>query len=611
MTERKQCPRCGREIEGDFCSNCDLHFTKHGVYRTPEEKEEIAKQAAEWMKKRREEQMESLESEVEQQFNTDESTDKPFSKEVFNRTVGEVLAEQDRHISETEQALRAQTPTVTEAKSNAAEDHFNEETQNEEDYDSLVESRHQAEELNEIDSSNEEQIAEANEDLPSEMSEEVAAAEEKMEADDEPLIHNSEPTEDEAVMATAGSLPKDDDAIQPEPVELPTDEEIQHDEEQKSEAIPEDYQPAEEIHKPELADEDRPVAKQKKMNQKHVIWFSIAIIVLALLIGGGFTYYQHRQAQLAAATKEQKAITAQIDSFYVDHNSEKGFLAKTVTREKTQSIRDRIDQLAKTKPEQAKTLDKELATVQSNQELMDKVNDLFVSTKIEKDKVLNPALKADQKIQLVAVKQPKTAFDRAINDSIKDAHEQQKQMDEAKAAIAKVYANNTVPESATKKEYEAAKEAVTKVQNKALKDNYETQLKEAKEVIDKRDAEKKAKEKAEKEAAFAKETASERRQAQKITGDTRYEDVTDSSSAWDWAPGVKDKVINTCIQRGYVTKDGYVLRKAYAINGEGYYNLYGTNNHSSLLSGYKESDLPKYLVTINCKTGWFKGGAAN
>lgn len=583
MTERKQCPRCGREIEGDFCPNCDLHFTKHGVYRTTEEKEEIAKQAAEWMKKRREEQMESLESEVEQQFNTDESTDEPFSKEVFNRTVGEVLAEQDRHISETEQALREQTPAVTEAKSSTAEDHFNEETQNEEDYDSLVESRHQAEELNETDSSKEEKTAESMENA----------------------------TEDEAAMATAGSLPKDDDAIQPAPVELPTDEEIQHDEEQKSEAIPEDYQPAEEIHKPELADEDRPVAKQKKMNQKHVIWFSAAIIVLALLIGGGFTYYQHRQAQLAAATKEQKAITAQIDSFYVDHNSEKGFLAKTVTREKTQSIRDRIDQLAKTKPEQAKTLDKELATVQSNQELMDKVNDLFVSTKIEKDKVLNPALKADQKIQLVAVKQPKTAFDRAINDSIKDAHEQQKQMDEAKAAMAKVYANNTVPESATKKEYEAAKEAVAKVQNKALKDTYETQLKEAKEVIDKRDAEKKAKEKAEKEAAFAKETASERRQAQKITGDTRYEDVTDSSSAWDWAPGVKDKVINTCIQRGYVTKDGYVLRKAYAINGEGYYNLYGTNNHSSLLSGYKESDLPKYLVTINCKTGWFKGGAAN
>lgn len=46
------------------------------------------------------------------------------------------------------------------------------------------------------------------------------------------------------------------------------------------------------------------------------------------------------------------------------------------------------------------------------------------------------------------------------------------------------------------------------------------------------------------------------------------------------------------------------------MNGEGYYNLYATNNQSKLLEGTTEKNVHMYLVTINAKTGWFKGNAS-
>lgn len=88
-------------------------------------------------------------------------------------------------------------------------------------------------------------------------------------------------------------------------------------------------------------------------------------------------------------------------------------------------------------------------------------------------------------------------------------------------------------------------------------------------------------------------------------------DIADSSNpAWTWAPGVKEKVLDTVIARGYVVPGGYSLEPAKIVNGEGYYNLYATNNQSKLLEGTTEKNVHMYLVTINAKTGWFKGNAS-
>ena len=73
---------------------------------------------------------------------------------------------------------------------------------------------------------------------------------------------------------------------------------------------------------------------------------------------------------------------------------------------------------------------------------------------------------------------------------------------------------------------------------------------------------------------------------------------------------VKEKVLDTVIARGYVVPGGYSLEHAKIVNGEGYYNLYATNNQSKLLEGTTEKNVHMYLVTINAKTGWFKGNAS-
>ena len=80
-----------------------------------------------------------------------------------------------------------------------------------------------------------------------------------------------------------------------------------------------------------------------------------------------------------------------------------------------------------------------------------------------------------------------------------------------------------------------------------------------------------------------------------------------NNPGWAWAPGVYDRVINTVISRGYVVSGGFYLQPARIENGEGYYHLYATSNQSSLLSGMSESAMPFYLVTINAKTGYFRG----
>lgn len=632
MTNINRCPRCGREVEGDFCPQCDLHSNNRGVYRTLEDKQRIAEQTEQWLAEKKKAQQDEEDKQMNENcvFPEEQTEEEPFSKEVFNRTVGEVLEEQEQNedaiISEikeieaneqsvaeelaVEQAATHQEAVAVDevnadvANNDTAEDSaptlsVEDATENLEITAGEVE---QAEDTPDSDLTEDAISApsaeaidhqEAKEAATAEPTPEVAIGEAKKE---DSLVEAQELLEDEVEALDekaeqSSTVSKDDDDL--------LEQRLAEEEARKEAEIPEDYIPPETIKKPDLSG-DLPEQETKRWNQKHVMIISIAIIVVAILFGSGFTYYQHYQAKQLAATKEQRAITAQIDQFYVDHNPKKGFLAEKVSREKTQSIRDHIDELAKVKPDQAKQLDKELATVQSNQELMDKVNALFVSTKLKGDHIYHPALKENQTIQLVEMKQPKTDFDRAVNESIRDARDQQATMKAAQLAVDQVYDKGSVKSGATTDELDKAKKAVDQVQNTTMKDRLSKELDQVQSTLKQRQKEK-----------FAKETAKERAQAQKITGDRQYRAVDEDDKAWDWAPGVRNKVINTCIQRGYITKDGYELRKAYVIGNDGYYNLYGTNNRSSLLKGYSSSELPVYLVTINCKTGWFKGGAQN
>lgn len=69
-----------------------------------------------------------------------------------------------------------------------------------------------------------------------------------------------------------------------------------------------------------------------------------------------------------------------------------------------------------------------------------------------------------------------------------------------------------------------------------------------------------------------------------------------NNSAWDFADGVLEQILETSRSRGYITGDQYILERVNIVNGNGYYNLYKPDG--------------TYLFTLNCKTGYFVGNGA-
>ncbi|MDR1605903.1 MAG: hypothetical protein LBS41_02190 [Streptococcaceae bacterium] len=69
-----------------------------------------------------------------------------------------------------------------------------------------------------------------------------------------------------------------------------------------------------------------------------------------------------------------------------------------------------------------------------------------------------------------------------------------------------------------------------------------------------------------------------------------------ADSAFAWEAGIKELVLQKCRERGYISGDAYILLPASIQKGNGYYNLYRPDGF--------------YLVSINCKTGYFVGNGA-
>lgn len=68
------------------------------------------------------------------------------------------------------------------------------------------------------------------------------------------------------------------------------------------------------------------------------------------------------------------------------------------------------------------------------------------------------------------------------------------------------------------------------------------------------------------------------------------------NSAWEFSPGVLEKILETSRSRGYITGNQYILERVNIVNGNGYYNLYKPDG--------------TYLFTLNCKTGYFVGNGS-
>ncbi len=389
--------------------------------------------------------------------------------------------------------------------------------------------------------------------------------------------------------------------------------------------------------------EKKDLDKTQKKKSKKVPYLALAAVLL--LGGGGWAYYDHHQkveAEVAAEAKRQQQMEdlhGKLAAFYTDDHHQ--FIRADMIHQDLSKLKNDLSSLKNEKG--YSELETTYQDIQSKIQDIQKVNEWFVAPVIVDDHLADDIkLKADKEIQTIET--DNTDFGKLIQQAQTQAKNQYAELQTAKEKTAIVFKDGKVVGSATRDQYKTAKEAVEKVKNTDLSAQLNEQLKQVDKML--ADKEKKAEEekkKAEEAKQAAEEQAKQAAQAaaaaqaaqqaavaqaaqQEAASSTpsssnsanqpiksaRASDIADASNpAWTWAPGVQSKVIATCIQRGYIVEGGYRLEKARIENGEGYYNLYATSTKSALMKGIGESALPFYIVTINCKTGWFGGNGSN
>ncbi len=389
--------------------------------------------------------------------------------------------------------------------------------------------------------------------------------------------------------------------------------------------------------------EKKDLDKTQKKKSKKVPYLALAAVLL--LGGGGWAYYDHHQkveAEVAAEAKRQQQMEdlhGKLAAFYTDDHHQ--FIRADMIHQDLSKLKNDLSSLKNEKGYSA--LETTYQDIQSKIQDIQKVNEWFVAPVIVDDHLADDIkLKADKEIQTIET--DNTDFGKLIQQAQTEAKNQYAELQTAKEKTAIVFKDGKVVGSATRDQYKTAKEAVEKVKNTDLSAQLNEQLKQVDKMLtdkEKKEEEEKKKEEEAKKAAeeqakqaaqaaaaaqaaqqaavaqaaqqeAASSTPSSSNSANQPIKSARASDIADASNpAWTWAPGVQSKVIATCIQRGYIVEGGYRLEKARIENGEGYYNLYATSTKSALMKGIGESALPFYIVTINCKTGWFGGNGSN
>ncbi|RXK54269.1 hypothetical protein EPB68_11095 [Enterococcus faecalis] len=381
----------------------------------------------------------------------------------------------------------------------------------------------------------------------------------------------------------------------------------------------------------------QPAPAPKKPSKK-VAFVALAVVLLA----GGSAWAYHDQTQKAAAqeaaalSKKTDTLKDELAAFYT--TKEQVFIKPDTVTVSPEKLSKQVAEIKDS--EEYSQLNKQIQTLKEKQQTIQQINQLFEAPIFNGNELKPAILAADQPISVKKLT-GNDPFDQLMNQAIDQANQQYNQLQKAKKAVEVIYKDGKTTNQLNRDTYQAAKAEVDKVTSDKLKKELVKQVTTADQALTKVEEEQKriaeeqaaaeqakqAEEQAKQAAAAKKENAKKeetvKTEANGYTApnsDGVYTsplyapdaaDIADSSNpAWTWAPGVKEKVLDTVIARGYVVPGGYSLEPAKIVNGEGYYNLYATNNQSKLLEGTTEKNVHMYLVTINAKTGWFKGNAS-
>ncbi|MGX7023784.1 cell division site-positioning protein MapZ family protein [Vagococcus hydrophili] len=358
-----------------------------------------------------------------------------------------------------------------------------------------------------------------------------------------------------------------------------------------------------------------------KKKTKAIIGMSAAVV----LIVGGLTFYttQQKKADEKATTELVSTTELNLNSLY--SSSEHVFLKKNVTQDDIDKAKKALDKL-KGKEDYA-DFKKEFDSVEEKFNKQSALNAVFKKPIIDSDQLdAKVYVKDADKMPMNKIADEKDGFDILYNKGFAEAEDQKSLLTKANDALSVVFKEKEVVKEATKEQYETAEKAIKDVKDPDVKKELTENLDKVKTFLD--DQEKKKQE----EANAAAEQARLAQQEQQNQGtqnnnnntsgnfkptDPNYKwgnrkdgDINYNDAAWAWNPGIQEKVISEVISRGYVSEGGYYLEPVYIENGEGFYNLYATAN-SKIFPKSKPEEFPLYVVTINAKTGWFKGNGPN
>lgn len=377
----------------------------------------------------------------------------------------------------------------------------------------------------------------------------------------------------------------------------------------------------EEVRKAEEKSITRTSEPEKKKSKK---WLYIGAAAAVLIGAGGYAIYQQNQQakaeQEAVQKKTDQAVEKlqnELNDFFTD-DSHRFIKTNMVSSDLTNFKKD----IEKYKDEKGyDDLSAVYKSIETKIGAIEEVNGLFIAPVINGEELAdNPLLKEDKEI-IVEEQSGSDDFAKLLNEAVDQAKNQYKDLQTAKDKVAVLYKDGSVTAEATRENYDDAVSAVSAVRNQtlaaALKDDLtkvDSSLTEAEKAEEERIA-------AEEEAAAASSSTSSSAQQDSGTsgagsnysvGDggaltgfvmnaegnpivsSDSSDIADTAnSAWGWSAGIQETVVQKCIDRGYIIAGNYSLQPALIVDGQGFYNLYRGDG--------------SYVVTINCKTGWFKG----
>ena len=346
------------------------------------------------------------------------------------------------------------------------------------------------------------------------------------------------------------------------------------------------------------------------------------LIIGAVLVLGGASWFFYHQLEKGTidsteVSKERnnldKETKENLQGYFTNQDQE--FLKPAMVSVSLATIKENLEKLKDNSD--YKTMVETYNKVESKQKIVTEVNQLFETPIVAGDKLNDVAIASDEEITVKKLSGT-NKFDLLINQGIDQANSQYNQLQNAKKAIAVFYQHNEITNSLTQETFDVAKNEVNQVKSEKLKAPLVKILTEASQKLTNQ---KQASSDSISEISQKSNTVVDDGNQTQAVQSNGYSDtngftgpnsqgvytepvytvnpadVADATNpAWVWASGIQEKVLATCVERGYITAGNYSLQPARIVNGEGYYNLYGGQN--------------QYLVTINAQTGWFKGNAS-